>query len=93
MENFIASAEERFDEKFYEGERNSVNCHKHKIYATPSELKSFIRSEIQKAYQEGYEKGRETLTKEIKDYMNVLNVTSFSSTKTLEIINKISTHF
>lgn len=59
------SWEEKYEEYFYEGERNSVNCRKHKIYATPSELKSFIRSETQKAYQEGYDKGREELEKEL----------------------------
>lgn len=38
--------QERFDEQFYEGDRNSIHCRKHKVYATPGEIKVFIQSEI-----------------------------------------------
>ena len=36
--------EKKFDEEFYEGENNSVFCKKHKIFATPYEIKSFINT-------------------------------------------------
>jgi hypothetical protein len=42
----------RFDDKFYEGERNSVFCKEHKTFATPHEIKEFIYSEIKKAESE-----------------------------------------
>lgn len=35
---------EQFDKTFYEGERNSVCCKKHKAFATPIEIKTFIQN-------------------------------------------------
>ena len=34
--------ENEFDKKFYEGDRNSTYCKKHKYFATPFEIKQFI---------------------------------------------------
>lgn len=51
-----------FDEKFYEGERNSVFCKKHEVFATPFEIKSYIRSKIQEVLErvkEGINKCKE----------------------------------
>ena len=48
-----------FREKFYEGDRNSVYCREHNVYATPSEIEQFLLSEIQKSTQLGYDVGKE----------------------------------
>ena len=40
--------EKDFDELFFEGERNSVYCKKHKVLATPFEVKSFARFQLEK---------------------------------------------
>ena len=54
----------RFEEKFYEGERNSVYCHKHSVFATPHEIKSFLTASLTRValamkdvmmVEEGYE--------------------------------------
>lgn len=37
---------ERFYEKFYEGEGNSVKCHNHTAYATPFEVLAFFAAEL-----------------------------------------------
>jgi len=50
MENkdWIEEIEKDFDELFFEGERNSVYCKKHKVLATPFEVKSFARFQLEK---------------------------------------------
>ena len=40
--------EERFDKEFKEGDRNSVHCKAHDVYATPGEIIRFINSELQR---------------------------------------------
>lgn len=49
--------EKEFDGTFYEGQSNSVFCKKHHIFATPSELKSFISNQIALAKEEGKRDG------------------------------------
>jgi hypothetical protein len=44
--------EKLFNEKFYEGENNSVYCAKHRIYATPFEIKQFLIEQIHKREEE-----------------------------------------
>ena len=50
MENkdWMEEIEKDFDELFFEGERNSVYCKKHKVLATPYEVKSFARFQVEK---------------------------------------------
>lgn len=43
----------KFDRKFYEGYGNTICCKEHKIFATPSEIKSFIAEVILAAKREG----------------------------------------
>jgi len=49
INQILKRVDERFDEKFYEGESNSVFCKAHKLYATPLEIKQFIHTEIKQA--------------------------------------------
>lgn len=44
IQQHIEENENKFDEEFYEGARNSVHCKKHEIYATPYEIKQFLHS-------------------------------------------------
>lgn len=53
-----STVEERFNEYFYEGDRNSVMCKKHKAFATPIEIIRFANSEIQLAEQKAMEEER-----------------------------------
>lgn len=51
-----------WNEKFYEGESNSVCCRKHKIFATPVEIKRFIAQTIAREV----EAERERIAREIR---------------------------
>jgi len=44
--------EERFDKEFKEGDRNSVHCKAHDVYATPGEIIRFINLELQRERNE-----------------------------------------
>lgn len=46
FQQHLKEKEEKFDENFYEGERNSVYCKKHKVFATPYELKAFSKQSL-----------------------------------------------
>ena len=46
LSKIIEEEQKKFDEKFYEGERNSVYCHKHNIFATPHEVKSYLSASL-----------------------------------------------
>jgi hypothetical protein len=61
---------DKFDEKFYEGERNSVYCKAHKLFATPTELKFFILTDRQEAYNAGRQSALEEVEKELLDIKN-----------------------
>jgi len=58
--------EKDFDELFFEGERNSVYCKKHKVLATPYEVKSFARFQVEKILKSKQEEIEGEMEKMIK---------------------------
>lgn len=66
-----STIEERFNEYFYEGDRNSVMCKKHKSFATPFEIIRFIQSEIQLAEQKAREEEQERIIDIINDIASI----------------------
>ena len=63
-----STVEERFNEYFYEGDRNSVMCKKHKAFATPIEIIRFANSELQLAEQKVREELKQTIIEKIEEY-------------------------
>ena len=59
---------EEFNEYFYEGERNSVYCKKHNLFATPCELKCFLDSVVDKVYSQAKLEVMEEIEKFITSY-------------------------
>jgi hypothetical protein len=55
-----------FNKHFYEGERNSVYCKKHNLFATPGELKDFIDSVVDKTYTQA----KLEVVEEIEEWLN-----------------------
>lgn len=53
--------EQDFKELFYEGERNSTYCKKHKTLATPHEIKEFARYETEKALSDQLQRIKEEI--------------------------------
>jgi len=52
VEEIKRDVDEEFNKHFYEGERNSVYCKKHNLFATPCELKCFLASVVDKVYSQ-----------------------------------------
>lgn len=61
-----------FNKHFYEGERNSVYCKKHNLFATPGELKDFIDSVVDKTYTQAKLEVVEEIEKFIDTDINLI---------------------
>lgn len=74
--------EKEFDEKFYESEKNSVNCKKHHSCATPYEVKQFISSLLPRTREEAEQRGRDEAIKKIREApILLMNFLILSNTK------------
>jgi len=74
---------DRFDKEFKEGDRNSVRCKAHDVYATPGEIIRFINSELQRRDDEIVEITEDTSDgyhtfKELYEFRKIYNALVFN---------------